>query len=183
MSEEVIIRHCAPTLAGIKTGNMFVSDFKDTLALRDSLRHWNRRFSGKGLRLLPLYYRNGRALIYMYRPSRLSRDLKDRMAWQVLRDCGYMDIRPPQCILRLIQRFEGAGEFPHEVGLFLGYPPVDVKGFIDNKAQNAKCVGCWKVYGDENVARKQFELYRRCTRIYREQWARGMNIERLTVAG
>ena len=105
------------------------------------------------------------------------------MAREVLQNCGYKDHSSPKCLLRLMERFGEKGEFPHEVGLFLGYPPADVKGFIENKAQNAKCVGCWKVYGDETVARKQFELYRKCTRIYCEQWSRGKNIERLAVAG
>ena len=41
------------------------------------------------------------------------------------------------------QTFKGdeSGEFPHEVGLFLGYPPEDVKGFIDHRANNFKCAG------------------------------------------
>ena len=35
------------------------------------------------------------------------------------------------------QTFKGdeSGEFPHEVGLFLSYPPEDVKGFIDHRAR------------------------------------------------
>ena len=183
MSEEMIVKHCAPTLAGLKTGNMFVADFEDAFVLRESLRHWNCQLWRKGLRFVSLYHRDGRALIYMFRPSRLSQDLQDQMAREVLQNCGYKDHSSPKCLLRLMERFGEKGEFPHEVGLFLGYPPIDVKGFIENKARNAKCVGFWKVYGDEKVARKQFELYRKCTRIYCEQWSRGKNIERLAVAG
>lgn len=53
------------------------------------------------------------------------------------------------------QTFKGdeSGEFPHEVGLFLSYPPEDVKGFIDHRANDFKCAGLWKVYGDEEKAR------------------------------
>ena len=38
------------------------------------------------------------------------------------------------------QTFKGdeSGEFPHEVGLFLSYPPEDVKGFIDHRANDFK---------------------------------------------
>ena len=41
------------------------------------------------------------------------------------------------------QTFKGdeSGEFPHEVGLFLSYPPEDVKGFIDHRANDFKCAG------------------------------------------
>ena len=182
MSEEMIVKHCAPTLAGLKTGNMFVADFENAFVLREALRHWNCQLRRKGLRFVSLYHRDGRALIYLFRPSRLSQDLQDQIACEVLRNCGYKEQSSPKCLLRLMERFGAEGDFPHEVGLFLGYPPVDVKGFIENKARNAKCVGCWKVYGDEKVARKRFELYRKCTRIYCEMLSKGMNIERLTVA-
>ena len=81
-----------------------------------------------------------------------------------------------------MDRFRQGGEFPHEVGVFLGYPPEDVDGFIGNRACGHKCVGCWKVYGEEEAARKTFAKYQKCTRVYCEQWARGASIERLTVA-
>lgn len=66
------------------------------------------------------------------------------------------------------QTFKGdeSGEFPHEVGLFLSYPPEDVKGFIDHRANDFKCAGLWKVYGDEEKVRSLFEKYRKCTEIY-----------------
>lgn len=56
------------------------------------------------------------------------------------------------------QTFKGdeSGEFPHEVGLFLSYPPEDVKGFIAHRANDFKCAGLWKVYGNEEKARSLF---------------------------
>ena len=73
-------------------------------------------------------------------------------------------------------------EFPHEIGLFLGYPPEDVLGFIDNKAGGCKCVGCWKVYGDVDEAQKTFAEYKKCTELYCAMFAKGRSIERLAVA-
>ena len=35
------------------------------------------------------------------------------------------------------------------MGLFLSYPPEDVKGFIDHRANDFKYAGLWKAYGDE----------------------------------
>ena len=81
------------------------------------------------------------------------------------------------------QTFKGdeSGEFPHEVGLFLSYPPEDVKGFLEHKP--CKCVGCWKVYENEEADKKTFAKYKACTRVYCRQLASGIDIERLTVAG
>lgn len=74
-------------------------------------------------------------------------------------------------------------EFPHEIGLFLSYPPENVLGFIQNGACKHKCVGCWKVYGDERAAKNIFEKYDMCSKAYSRQWLRGKSIEQLTVAG
>ena len=75
MSEELVIRCCAPTLASIKTGSMFVCPFADRTEMGHSLSGWNRRLKDKGLRVLPLRYRDGHGLIWLYRPSQLARDL------------------------------------------------------------------------------------------------------------
>ena len=77
------------------------------------------------------------------------------------------------------QTFKGdeSGEFPREVGLFLSYPPEDVKGFIDYRANNFKCTGPWKVYGDEGKARSLFAKYKKCTEIYCALWQSGSKLE------
>ena len=51
---------------------------------------------------------------------------------------------PEQCLARLIERLKDADEFPHEIGLFLGYPPEDVEGFIQ-EPNGQKYTGIWKV--------------------------------------
>ena len=75
MSEEMLVRHCSPTLAGLKTGNMFTCAFENADNMREDLRRLNCTFRKKGLRIIPLRYRNNRALIYVYRPVKLSEDL------------------------------------------------------------------------------------------------------------
>ena len=101
----------------------------------------------------------------------------------ILEANGYAPEQSDRCVLRLIQRLKSEPEFPHEIGLFLSYPPEDVLGFIRNKARKYKCVGYWKVYGDASAAQSIFETYERCSKIYRIQWQNGESIEQLTVAG
>ena len=71
------------------------------------------------------------------------------------------------------------GDFPHEVGLFLGYPAEDVRGFIENRAAGCKCVGCWKVYGDVNAAKMRFASFEKCTRDNCGRLRRGCTLEQL----
>lgn len=183
MSEEILVKHCSPTLAGMKTGNMFSCSFTDAAEMKESVRHWNHLLGQKGLRVLPLKFENQRALVYVYRISRLSCDLKNGTACRLLKERGYETDVPERCIVQLIHKMKGCAEFPHEVGLFLGYPPEDVCGFIENKASGYKCIGCWKVYGNEDEAKKTFAKYKKCTDIYSAQYAGGKSVERLTVAG
>ena len=77
MSEELVVRQCAPTLAGIKTGSLFSCPCDSPEELRQEVRRINRLLAGKGLCLLPLRFDGGRALLYLYRPSRLRQDLED----------------------------------------------------------------------------------------------------------
>ena len=182
MSEEYVVRQCAPTLAGIKTGSLFPCPYQSRQALMSEIRALNRRLSPKGLILLPVRYLDGKALLYLYRPSNLRQDLKDRLAAQVLEQAGYSCSKSEQCVVRLIRRLKENEDFPHEIGLFLSYPPEDVKGFIDNRACNFKCYGLWKVYGDEARAQAMFARFRKCTEIYCKLWQEGSSIEQLAVA-
>lgn len=181
MSSGMLIRHCAPTLAGIKTGNLFSCACPSQQDLRCDIRRLNQKLVPKGIRVIPLRCAKERALIYVYRPSHLGLDLSDQETRKLLRDAGYQSMRTEHCVLELIRRLNSREEFPHEIGLFLGYPPEDVQGFIQNKAENCKCVGCWKVYGDEKEAKKQFERYEKCTKSYRKQWEQGVSVEQLAV--
>lgn len=182
MSDELLIRYCAPTLAGLKTANMFSCAVSTWEELSGKVRSLNRVLNPKGLRVLPLRRHEGRALIYIYRPSHLERDLNGDEASRLLESFGYPRGCPERQIATLISRLRENDDFPHEIGLFLGYPTEDVVGFIVNHADNSKCTGCWKVYGDEREARRTFEKYKRCTAVYYEQWSRGKSIERLAVA-
>jgi hypothetical protein len=183
MSEELLIRHCSPTLAGLKTGSMFRCAYATQKELLDGMRRLNRKLVCKGLRVLPLRICGEAALIYVYRPSKLKTDFEQCDAKGLLKRLGYTCESSDRCVIQLRQRMGEDGEFPHEVGLFLGYPPEDVCGFIDHKAGDCKYVGCWKVYGDAENARKTFAKFKKCTDVYAAQYAKGKSIERLTVAG
>ena len=182
MSEEQIIRNCAPTLAAIKTGSLFSTDFFSKAGMRESLEQLNQRLNPCGLCVRALRWKDGKALVYIYRPSRLAADLQSPDARSILKKCGYTLLSPEQALSRLTRRLRSREEFPHEIGLFLGYPPEDVAGFIENKARNCKYSGCWKVYGDEAKAKESFRRFRRCTEEYCRLWNSGYTLSQLAVA-
>ena len=75
-----------------------------------------------------------------------------------------------------------SAEFPHEIGVFLGYPLGDVVGFIENRGKNFTCCGCWKSYGDPDAAQKHFDQLSKCTAVYLRLFHSGTPILRLAVA-
>ena len=116
MSEEILIRQGAPTLAGIKTGSLFPCPCDDREALLTDVRRLNRQLVPKGLCLLPIRFKDGQALLYLYRPAVLHRDLQDGLAQRILTQAGYACGGCGRCVAQLIRRFRESGEFPHEVG-------------------------------------------------------------------
>ena len=182
MSEEIIVRNCSPTLAGMKTGSMFSCTHNSVSELRREIRELNRRLAVKGLRIIPLRITETNALIYVYRPNRLKNDLRSTEVASILEEHGYSCDGPEKCIADLVRRVRNNEEFPHEIGLFLGYPPEDVRGFIENNAKCSKCVGKWKVYGDEKKAKELFERYNRCTSFYVKQHINGCPLDRLALS-
>ena len=112
MSEDLVIRHCAPTLAGIKTGNLFSCACPCKAALTKELCRLNRKLVPKGIRALPLRVQKGRALIYVYRPNALECDLADHCSRGLLLQYGYTPEDSNRCVIHLIQRLRSDGEFP-----------------------------------------------------------------------
>jgi hypothetical protein len=100
-------------------------------------------------------------LLLLYKKDLLVRALLSKDAKSILVPLGY-DPRPggiSSWLRRLVQRFEGG--FPHEIGLFLGYPPEDVQGFIQNRGGGSLATGYWKVYGNVREAKRTFQKFRR----------------------
>lgn len=183
MSEDILVFHCAPTLAGIKTGNLFTCPYTKKSEIIESIRALNRRLGSKGLRVIPLRYSGKKVLVYVYRPSGLARDLSRGEAQRILSEAGYTLADHDRAVIELMRRINQQGDFPHEIGLFLSYPPEDVRGFIENRGQDCKCVGAWKVYGDADEAQRTFSRYKRCTEAYcRQLRCGGKSLEQLTVA-
>ncbi|MDE6600992.1 MAG: DUF3793 family protein [Lachnospiraceae bacterium] len=181
ISEEMVIYHCSPTMAGLKTGSLFNCPAKNGGAFIQSIREMNRHLIPRGARIVPLKNMGKSVLVYMYRPDRLREDLSDSAAKQILEERDYPVGETERCIVELVRRLEDGEMFPHEIGLFLGYPPEDVDGFIKNGAAGAKCVGIWKVYGNVETAQRKFAQYRKCTQQYCEAFQRHRSFDRLIV--
>ena len=155
--ETVMIEQCAPVLASLKPAGLFRYETRDCADLAR-------------------------------RESRLTAVLADEKVQSFLRQEGY---RLPEAgeapdvgnmLTQLSRKLCCSAEFPHEIGVFLGYPLGDVVGFIENRGKNFTCCGCWKSYGDPDAAQKHFDQLSKCTAVYLRLFHSGTPILRLAVA-
>ena len=180
--EKYLIAHCAPTLASLKTASLFCMSVLPEDDLDGQIQNWNGLLWEKGLFLMILKRYRGKALVYVCRKSHLQMDLKKAGVANFLAQYGYQHTDLKYALTRLRQRLNENHSFPHEIGIFLGYPLEDVVGFIENAGKNCKCTGYWKVYSNECETIKLFAQFQKCRKIYIRLWNQGKSVQQLTVA-
>lgn len=180
--ERSLIEHCSPTLASLKVGSLFSFLSPVDQDLHDQVLEANLMLEKKGLTLLVIKSMGERALCYLYRASQLEAVLADEDNAAFLRENGYDDLSVSGALNTLRAHLEICPCFPHEIGLFLGYPLGDVIGFIRNKGKNCLLCGMWKSYTDKVAAQKLFDKFGKCTEVYKRMHALGRTLHQLTVA-
>nr|WP_317325154.1 DUF3793 family protein [uncultured Flavonifractor sp.] len=184
--QAALIEHGAPTLAGLKPASLFHVHPGEGTAFPEEFLVCRRALAERGLELTLLKgcRRTGAYLVYLYRSGALEELLGRAEHRAFLEEMGYAPwTRGRDCLRQLAARLCLEREFPHEIGVFLGYPLEDVKGFIRCKGRAFTACGCWKCYGDPRAAERQFQMFRDCTDDYRRRFARGATLGELAVAG
>lgn len=179
MSDLSLILHCSPTLANIKTGNLFSTD---SPFAKYQVEQWNRELNIKGIFVCIVKQISTRSVIYVYRKEKLEDDLKNMEMQYFLSSYGYNDFSADGAVSHLCARMSVQNDFPHEIGAFLGYPLNDIRGFIENKGYNCKLCGIWKVYDNVEEAKRKFTQFKKCRDIYTRLWQSGKTALQLTVS-
>lgn len=168
--------HTAPTLLGIKCANL-ISLSCDEYDIDAHCEYFNRKVCSKGLEMKVLCRCEKLARILIYNKKMLSERIKDKNVRIMLEKCGYdKNASTDECLEYLGSRISCCDSFPHEIGIFLGYPLEDVEGFIRNKGENFKLCGCWKVYGNAESAQRTFTSYDRCRKFLCRKLNEGADI-------
>lgn len=180
--EKILVEQCAPTLAGIKPASLFRVHGNGKVEIYEVVRYWNEQLkrSGTHIRLLQECCERNSYLVIAYRKHWLSQIIMQKETKEFLEKNGYIVSPDSDFMLKQISdRLCKGQEFPHEVGLLLGYPLGDVIGFIQNKGKQYSSCGCWKVYENSTTAINYFTLIRECTAHYKNMYNSGTPIVRM----
>ena len=167
--EHTLAVHSAPALLGIKCANL-ISVSIDESDMYDYRQEFESRSK---LRMRVLCQCRERQLLYVYHETLLAMQLSQPEIRAFLTQYGYTEDMDLQQMLGTLASRMQRGSFPHEIGIFLGYPLADVQGFIENNGKNCLLCGCWKVYNDPESARRTFANYDRCREILCDKLQQG----------
>jgi hypothetical protein len=111
----------------------------------------------------PLFETEEKIIVLLFDKVSLEAYLRMNKVRKIFKEAGYKklslnDILAEFCI-RYREYMEKKFNFPHEMGLLLGYPTEDVEGFILHKGSNCLCVGYWKVYANKERKLKIFDSF------------------------
>lgn len=161
--EHQLAYHCALTIKGLKAASMVAFSCQSKEMVEFWLNYYKNCFKANGLNYLVLRKQKKHVLVLLYQPDVLMQLLQVLPAKKLLGQCGYDAAASlDELLAQLCYRFQTVESVPHEIGLFLGYPPNDVAGFIHNKGQNYIFTGYWKVYDNEESIRRLFQVYNNC---------------------
>ena len=182
----LLCTHCAPTLSGVKPACIYTLHKENIPGWQTELSSCRSLFSGNGLRLRVLCGCRRHLVIMVYRPALLRESLRQPERRAFLQARGYpVSMGTGRLLDELSRRMRSAkaGGFPHEIGLFLGYPLEDVTGFIAAGGAEYRCSGCWKVYGDVEQAQHLFRRYAACRKRYLAMASSGLTLGEMLAAG
>ena len=174
--DELIINHCAPALSGIKIANIFTYQYDSKKELEKEVSSYNDILSCRNINISIIKDDNNKAIVYVYNEKELENYLLDDEIFEILESYGYKSRNIYDSIEFLKTRMQYAESFPHEIGIFLGYPLIDINGFINNYGKNSLYTGYWKVYHNKNEAIKIFDNYNKCRDFYISTFLNGKGI-------
>lgn len=154
--ETQIALQCAPLISGLKVSNLLIISAEDEALVRVILRR-------SGISFFRLLRTGEKVTFLLFRKNPLEAYLKQQKVETMLVEAGYAELSLGNILSTFQKRYahymSAGGRFPHEMGLLLGYPAEDVKGFVENEGKNFLYSGYWKVYADVEEKRRLFQKF------------------------
>lgn len=157
-----LIESLAPLILGIKPSVLLNVSLENEMEWQE--------FEGLYTQQRPLKIRkirelNGRMQVIFYQRELLDSVLRQNSIQEFLRTLSYPKQYSLDIYLNLLRHRIISFKFPHEVGVFLGYPLKDVLGFMGLLPLPYRKTQGWRIYGDETLSNQVYEKYRQARNI------------------
>ncbi len=120
MLEGSLMKHAAPTPAGVKCGSIFKISL-DSGTLHQQMLRMNSVLNHHGVRVIVLRSSGREHLVYAFRPRMLSDSLSDDRIFSFLSEMGYDTSNANHLVVSLKKKIDDKKGLAHEIGIFLGY--------------------------------------------------------------
>lgn len=171
-----IALQCSLVLSGIKPSNLLIYSNHCEGCISEELKN-------TGTEHMKLYTGKNDSVSIIFNREKLEKSLLDEENREFIKQYGYEDFSVNSVIEKLAGRYtefkEGRAEFPHEMGIVLGYPLEDVSGFIENNGKNYLYSGYWKVYKNAEEKIQLFKIYKYIKKYFVEQIENGRQIHQI----
>ncbi len=169
-----LVAQCGPLLLGIKMSNLYIGPVGCEEAIKELFAH-------SKITTYEIYKDEKRVVFLLYRREELQRYIRGKKVRKALQEMGYGFKGVEENLVDLATSYtrymKKQGSFPHEIGLFLGYPVEDVLAFISNEGKNFLYTGYWKVYHNLNESLSLFKKYDYAKALLIELVAEGIHLK------
>ncbi|MBP3610963.1 MAG: DUF3793 family protein [Lachnospiraceae bacterium] len=171
--EEQMALQCAPLLAGLKLSNLLIIPETVEEELSEVL-------SGTEFCSYCLSWHGDKVIYLLYRSRELLEYLEEPEVQRLLGELDYASLDLRELLEVVSERYtahlSGQAEFPHELGLLLGYPAIDVRGFMEHRGKDFLYSGYWKVYGNLKETLRLFQKFGKAREYFVRMVAAGYSI-------
>ena len=176
--DQMMIHFASPTVCGIKPANMF--SVRDEHFSCSAFAEWRKEFAKHGIVARSVKSSDGVNLVLVYNVCLEREIFADDFVCDYLRCKGYYECPDvSKTISRLLCRIKTGRGFPHEIGIILGYPVLDVTAFEKHEGQGCKYCGCWESYTDIEHAKNCTCRYKNCSHICKKWFDEGYSLSQI----
>ena len=152
-----LVNQCAPVIKGLKPATLLMIQNQSRKEYHILAREWK-------LEWFVLYEGIQKSAVLLYHLHDLECCLNQAEVEKFLEQSGYKPKNLDDMLRKLGRRiekyYESNQQYPHEIGLFLGYPIEDVMGFM-KEGQQVLYRGYWNVYYNVEQAKSTFTSFDR----------------------
>jgi len=160
---ELLIR-LSPTIMGVKPAELLNVKLGDDL---ERCRRYFRNYDGITFIEIKDFYNLYRKQLFFYHQECLRGVLKQKANQFFLKKVGYPANFDFNRYLDVLVTKLQSDIFPHEIGIFLGYPLKDVLGYMGLAPLKLVKIKGWKYYGSENLSMTRYHQYLKARDVFK----------------